>query len=314
MAGGHKAKRRTVLLTGIAGTLGQLTARRLHRHHNVVGVDRRPMPSRAKDIVHMRLDIRRKALENVFRRYRPDAVIHLGVMHDPRQSAEEHHTFNVIGTTRLLEHCHKYGVEKVVVLSSANVYGPRADTSGFLNEDAPLLAAQSFAEMRDLIVVDMLAQGFFWKHPGIETVILRPVHILGRVRNAPSNYLRLNPIPTLMGFDPMVQLISDEDVAKALELALAPRVRGVFNLTGPGQLPLSMAIDEVGGRRLPLPEPLARRALNRMWSWRLTTFPPPELDHIKYSCLVDGERAARELGFTPDYTLRDTLRAVINLA
>jgi UDP-glucose 4-epimerase len=193
------------------------------------------------------------------------------------------------------------------------VYGPRGDTSGFLDEDAPLLAAQAFAEVRDLIVLDMLAQGFFWKHPSIETVILRPVHILGRVRNAPSNYLRLNPVPTLMGFDPMVQVISDMDVAKALELALTPGVRGVFNLVGPGQLPLSMAIDEVGGRRLPLPEPLARVALNRMWRWRLTTFPPPELDHIKYPCLVDGKRAERELDFEPEYTLRDTLRSVIAL-
>jgi UDP-glucose 4-epimerase len=268
------------------------------------------MPTRAKDIVHARLDIRRKGLENVFRKYRPEAVVHLGVMHNPRQSAEEHHTFNLVGTTRLLEHCTKYEVKKVVVLSSANVYGPRKDASGYLTEEHPLLAAQTFPEMRDLIAVDMLAQAFFWKHPRIETVILRPVHILGRVRNAPSNYLRLAHVPVLMGFDPMVQVIHEEDLVCAVAAALKRGVRGIFNVAGPGQLPLSMAIEEVGGRRLPLPEPLARPALRRLWSWRLTNFPPPELDHIKYPCLVDGNRAARELGFQASRGLRETLRAV----
>ncbi len=303
--------RKTVLLTGIAGSLGQLTARILHRSFNVVGVDRRPWTSRAKDIVHVRLDIRRKGLENVFRKHRPEMVVHLGVMHDPRQSSAEHHTFNVVGTTRLLEHCHRYGVKKVVFLSSANVYGPGGVGShGFLTEEQPLLGAQHFPELRDLIAVDMLAQGFLWKHPDIETVVLRPVHILGRVRNAPSNYLRLPTVPTLWGFDPMVQVIHEEDVVESIRLALQTSARGVFNVVGPGALPLSMAIDEVGGRRLSLPEPLARPVLERLWRLRLTSFPAPELDHIKYSCLVDGHLAQDALAFVARRTLQDTLRAV----
>jgi len=305
--------KQTVLLTGLAGTLGQQAARYLHRHFNVVGVDRRPMATRAKDIVHAKVDIRRKALENVFRKYRPTSVIHLGVMHNPRQSVEDHHTFNVVGTMRLLEHCVKYGVKKVVVLSSANVYGPRVDTSGFISEDHPLLGAQTFPELRDLVAVDMLVQGFFWRHPDIETVILRPVHILGRVRNAPSNYLRLNPVPKLMGFDPMMQPIHEEDVVKALGLALKSGVRGIFNLSGPGQLPLSMAITEVGSKVLSLPEPIARIVMRRLWNWRLTNFPPPELDHIKFPCLVDGTRAVKEMGYAPSRNLKDTLRGVWNV-
>ena len=304
------AVRPTVLLTGISGVLGQLAARHLHRHWNVVGVDRRPMHARAKDVQHLRLDIRRKALENVFRKHRPQAVIHLGMMHNLRQSVKEHHTFNVVGTTRLLEHCQKYNVGKVVVLSSANVYGPARDTNGFLTEDHPLLAAQAFPDMRDLVSVDMVAQGFMWRHPEIESVILRPVHILGRVHNAPSNYLRLPSVPTLLGFDPMVQVIHEQDVVVALTMALKAGVRGIFNLVGPGQLPLSMAIEEVGARPAPLPEILARPFLDRLWQLRLTSFPAPELDHIKYACLVDGRRAATQLGFTAARSLRETLRSV----
>ena len=48
----------------------------------------------------------------------------------------------------------------------------------------------------------------------VETAIVRPVHIVGpNVRNAPSTYLRLKYPWTVAGFDPMVQLIHEEDVA-----------------------------------------------------------------------------------------------------
>ena len=93
------------------------------------------------------------------------AVVHLGVMHDPRVSQAEHHTWNVAGFQRLLEYVAQYEVPKLVVLSSANVYGPRPDNPQFLAEDAPLLGGAAFSEIRDLIEVDMLAQWFFWKRP-----------------------------------------------------------------------------------------------------------------------------------------------------
>ena len=231
-------------------------------------------------------------------------------MHDPRRSGAEHHAWNVQGTLRLLEACASYGVPKVIVLSSANVYGPRPDNPQFLTEDAPLMAAQDFPAIRDLIEVDMMASSFFWKSTSIETVILRPVHILGGVRNAPSKYLRLPWVPTLLGFDPMVQVIHEEDVVEAMLCALRPGVRGIFNVVGPGEVPLSTILRELGRPSMPVPHPLARPLLNLLWRGRFTSFPVPELDHIRYVCMVDGTRAARELGFRPRHTLRQTIQAV----
>ena len=177
--------RGTVLVTGVCGRLGKRLVRALHKDANVVGVDRRPFADRPRDVVHEQVDIRRKKLKDVFRAQPIDAIVHLGVMHDPRASATEHHAWNVVGFAKLLEYAAQFKVPKVVVLSSANVYGPQPDNPQFLNEDAPLLGGARFGEIRDLIEVDMLAQSFFWKHPETETVILRPVHILGTVRNAP---------------------------------------------------------------------------------------------------------------------------------
>src|SRR5258708_22330782 len=196
-----------VVITGIVGKLGRRLARRLHRERTVIGIDRREFEGRPKDIEHHQIDIRRKKTQDIFRQTKLAAVVHLGVMHDPRVSQAEHHSWNVAGFQRLLEFVAQYDVPKLIVLSSANVYGPRPDNPQFIPEDAPLLGGAAFSAIRDLIEVDMLAQSFFWKRPDTATVILRPLHIVGNVRNAPSNYLRLNVIPTLMGFDPMVQVL-----------------------------------------------------------------------------------------------------------
>jgi UDP-glucose 4-epimerase len=299
-----------IVITGICGRLGKRLARILHRERKVIGVDRRPFPDKPKDVVHQQVDIRRKKLKDVFRGGDVEAVVHLGVMHDPRASASEHHEWNVAGFAKLLEYVAQFKVPKLVVLSSANVYGPQPGNPQFLTEEAPLLGGARFGEIRDLIEVDMLAQSFFWKHPDTETVILRPVHILGTVHNAPSNFLRLGTIPTLMGYDPMIQVIHERDVVDALIRALARGSRGIFNVAGPEPLPLSRIIKILGRPSLPVPYSMGRMLLQRLWSLRLSTFPPPELDHIRYVCMVDDRRTREVLGFRPGRTIEETVRAV----
>src|SRR5882672_1690560 len=130
--------RDTVLITGISGNLGRTLARTLHRTEKVAGLDRRPFVGKPKDLELHQLDIRKKKVEDVFRRGEIRALLHMAIMHDPRLPQSEHHSFNVLGTKAVLEFAAKYGVEKVVVLSSTNVekvvvlsstnvYGPRPD-------------------------------------------------------------------------------------------------------------------------------------------------------------------------------------------
>lgn len=301
-----------VLVTGICGRLGRLFARLVHREGKVIGIDRRPFHGKPKDIVHHQFDMRRKKTRDVFRAGGIRAVVHLGVMHDLRASSRDHHSWNVVGFQKVLEYLTQYKVPKLVLLSSANVYGPSADNPQFLTEDAPLLGAEHFSEIRDLVEVDMLAQSFFWKHPEVETVILRPCHILGSVKNAPSNYLRLERPITLLGFDPMVQVIHERDVARALVHALKPGIRGIFNVRGPGEVPLSRLFRILGKTTYPLPSGLVASVLSRLWRYRLSQFPGPELDHIRYVCMVDDTRSRTELGFRPEVGLEDTVRAVLD--
>ncbi len=303
---------RLVAITGISGHLGKALAHLLHTESRLVGIDRRPFRDKPKDIEHHEVDIRKRKVEDVFRHHRFEALIHLGIMHDPRMPFSEAHSFNVLGTRKVLDLCVQHGVKKVVVLSSANVYGPLPGNSNFLTEETPLMASDRYSDFRDLIELDMYAQSFMWRHPEVETVIVRPVHIVGpTIRNAPSNYLRLERPVTVLGFDPMIQLIHAEDACRAMVLALRPGLRGVYNVTGPGEVPLSAALKELGRRSIPVPHFLVRGLVRRAYEARLTSFPPEEVDHLQYLCAVDGSRAARELGYAPQYSMRDTIRSVL---
>jgi UDP-glucose 4-epimerase len=307
---------RKVVITGISGRLGRIVARRLHHDldYQIVGLDRRPMPGRPKDIEHHQVDLRSKKARDVFRVGDVDALVHLGVMHDPRARPAELYSWNITGTTKLLEYCQAYRVPKVVLLSSANVYGPRPDNPQFLTEEAPLLAAQRFPQMRDLVEIDHLVSTFLWRAAQVETVILRPVHIVGPVHNAPSNYLRIERPPVLLGFDPMVQLIHVQDVAEAIVTALAPGRRGIYNIVGPGEVPLSTVLGELGREPVSIPHPMAKPILSLAFRLGISSFPVAELDFIRYVCMVDGRRATAELGFRPHFGLRETIRAVDELA
>src|SRR5690606_13306065 len=95
-----------VVVTGISGRFGHIVARRLHHDlgWSIVGLDRRPMHGRPKDIEHYQVDLRSKKARDVFRGD-VDALVHLGVMHDPRARPAELYSWNITGTTKLLEYC-----------------------------------------------------------------------------------------------------------------------------------------------------------------------------------------------------------------
>lgn len=306
------ARRKHVsVITGISGRLGQLLARRLHRleGETVLGIDRRAFSRKPSDVEHFRIDIRRKAAEDVFRTRRVDVIYHLGVMHDPRKDTGEHHSWNILGTRQILEFAKRYDVPKVVMLSTGDVYGPQSDNPAFIAEDAPLLGAQRFAGMRDLIAVDMFAQSYFWKNPEIETVVLRPVHILGAVRNAVSNYLRLPRVPVLLGFDPMVQVLHEEDAVSALIAAARPGVRGVFNVVGPDALPLRKLAQIADRPTIEVPHLVLPGIARRLFQFRIADFPAAELDYIRYSATLDGSRLRQLTRWQHAFSIEEAVAA-----
>jgi UDP-glucose 4-epimerase len=109
----------------------------------------------------------------------------------------------------------------------------------------------------------------------------------------------------LLGFDPMMQFIHEEDLARALLLGVERKLRGVYNVAGPGAVPLSVAIQETGGVPLTLPEMIVRPAVRRLFDLGFYPFPPGAIDFVKYPCTVDDRRFVAATGFKPKWSLHD---------
>lgn len=305
------APRERLLVTGIAGGQGRLLSRRVGDTFSIVGVDRVPWQGHPRHLTMHVLDLRRRKLEDIFRTERPTAVVHLAFVRHFDADPSLRHQVNVSGTRQLLEYCATYGVRRLVVLSSAYVYGALPENPFYMTEDAPLNVSREFPEVRDLAEVDTLCGAFMWRYPHIKTSILRPVNTLGYyVHSAVGRYLRLDYVPTIMGFDPMMQFIHEEDVAEAVALALETGAHGFFNVTGPGAVPLKVAIRESGGRPVSIPDGAARLVLGNLFRMGLFPFPPGAIDFVKYGCTVDGSRFRAATGFTPLFPLRDIFASV----
>lgn len=300
-----------VLITGVAGGLGRLVAKRLIGRVELIGVDREAWADRPRGVPFHQLDLRKKKFEDLVRHERPDTIIHLAFVRHFRSDAELRHDINVSGTRLLLQYAAQYGVARLLIFSSSYVYGALPDNPYYLDEDAPLQVSRTYPEVRDLAEVDTLASAFLWRHPEVKTTILRPVNILGfQVQSSISRYLRLQYVPTIFGFNPMLQFVHEEDVADAIVLAMEKDIRGVFNLEGPGAVPLSVAIDETGGVAVPLPEFVTRPAIGALFRFGLYPFPAGVIDFAKYPCTIDGKRFREATGFEPRRTLEDIFASV----
>lgn len=300
------ASMQKILITGVAGPIGRLLATRLAGSLDVCGVD--VVPWRGANIgvrVH-RVDLRKRKFEDVVRTERPDAVVHMGFMRRFDSSERVRHDVNVRGTKQLLDHCVKYGVGQVMVVSSSAVYGAFAENPYGMDEDFPLSASRTYPEIRDQVEVDTLAGAFIWQHPEIRTAVLRPVHALGpTARSMMSSYLRLPRVPTVMGFDPIIQFIAEDDLVDALVLTLRRRLQGVFNIVGCGQTPLHTAIEAVGATAWPIPGPIFESVGRRLFERGIWGYPPGAIDYLRYPVCVSGRRFVEATGHVPKVSLRE---------
>ncbi|MEW6736218.1 MAG: SDR family oxidoreductase [Acidobacteriota bacterium] len=306
-------KHKRVLITGISGGLAHQVAEMIPKNWDIVGLGLNSLrPVKGRKVEHHRVDITKSKLEDIFRRRQFDCVIHMAINDNPRLPIQERHNINVIGTMKLLDACERYDVKKVVLLSSATVYGANPNNPVYITEDYPLRVIQRYSEISDKVEFDIYCRSWMYKHPNISTIILRPCHVIGsHVRNNFTNYLRLQYIPIPLGFDPMIQVIHEIDMARAIIACLRYDRGGIYNVVGPGELPLTEIINIIGGLPLPVPYTLGYYALKASWLIGIGSLPAPQLEYLMYPCVIDGHSFEKDFHFKPQLTLNETLRATV---
>ena len=297
-----------VLIPGVSSAIGRRVALLLKSEgHEVIGIDARPWGDAPRGIELYEVDIRKRAAEDVFRKRRPEAVIHMATVTSIQLRGEERYRINLGGTRAVFEHSRTYGVEHCIFVGRHTFYGAGPDTPLFHQEDEPPMALATVPELADLVAADLFASTALWRFPELTTTVMRMVYSLGPTGHGTlAGFLRGPRVPTVLGFDPLFQFMHEDDVARAICAALDKRPRGVFNVAGPDPVPLSVIIRETGRREIPVPEILLKAVVGRMGLPRL---PRGALEHIKYPVIVDASAFRKSTDFHHQYDEVATMRA-----
>jgi UDP-glucose 4-epimerase len=174
-------------------------------------------------------------------------------------------------------------------------------------EDEPPMSAQTFTELADLVAADLYAGSALWRYPGITTAVLRIVYTLGPSKHGTlASFLWGPNVPLVMGFDPLFHFIHEQDAANAIVTALAHKLHGIYNVSGPTPVPLSTIVRAAGRRPISVPAAVFKLGLGRLG---LPYLPAGAIDHLKYPIVVDSDAFRRATRYTYNYDERETINS-----
>lgn len=298
---------RVVLVTGVSRFLGARVANTLQADpgiERVIGVDTVPPAGPLGRTEFVRVDIRTPSIAKVISSARVDTVVHLNLVTSPSGQRSATKEINVIGTMQLLGACQRSPyTRKLVVRSSAAVYGSSPKDPAAFTEDSHAAVPPSSGYAKDALEVEGYVRGLQRRRSDLTVSVLRFANFLGAGVDSPlTRYLRMPVVPTVLGFDPRLQFLHEDDGVEVLRRMTVEDHPGVFNVAGDGVLLLSQCLRRAGRQQLPLPGPafgLVGDTGKRMGG--LPGFSDELRRWLTYGRVIDTTRLVEELSWRPKY-------------
>ncbi len=310
--------KKTVVVTGAAGAWGArvMAALQPTPGMRLVGIDVRPPAQPLPDVDYWQADVRDESIADFLRDVRADTVVHLA-FHERSRRKEAVFDSNVLGTMHLVGSCADAGVRKVVLRSSTMVYGAQASNPMYLPESRALQARSRHAYVRELIDVEKFVADFRREYPDLTITVLRLANVVGHgVHSALNSLMAVPVVPSLLGFDPLLQVIHVDDAVAALtHAATAVDFDGVVNIAADGVLPLWQILGMSGRPTVPVVHLLANptiRVTQLIGLGRLLVAVPFDPDYLRYPWVADNRKMIAEFGFVPVLNAEEALRAYLN--
>ena len=308
---------RRVAVTGASGYLGRLLMNRLARREEVeriLAIDIRPLRRELPPKVDfVKRDITQD-ISDLLIKHRIDSVAHLAFVIRPDRNKERARRVNVDGAATVLDGCAAAGVEHVLYMSSATVYGAHPDNPPVLTERAPLRPVTGFQYAEAKVEVEELLREFENRHRGAGVCVLRACPVLGPdADNFVARNLARRVLVGVAGYDPPMQLLHEDDASEIMARCLLNRVDGTYNVGGRDTLQMSEMARMAGSRLVRLPVPLLYRATELSWRLGLQgNTPACGLDYIRYPWVMSGERLKREHKLIARHTSREAWDAFVS--
>jgi nucleoside-diphosphate-sugar epimerase len=289
-----------VAVTGAARGLGHALASRLascDRVGRVIAID--DHRGEATGVTWRVVDVRDPALAG--RLAGVDVVVHTDLDLAPDSDYKARRAFNVRGAQTVLTAAAAGSVGRVVLVTSAMVYGARPDNPVPLPENAPLGADQDGSVVGDLLEIEQLAKRSARAHLGMAVTVVRPAALVGEgVDTLITRHFEAPRLLAVKGCAPRWQFCHVDDLVSALELAVAGEVTGAFAVGCDGWLEPEQLEELSGLKRIELPAGLTFATAQRLHRAGLTPAPVNDLHFVVYPWVVDCQ-ALRAAGWRPSY-------------
>ena len=240
-----------------------------------------------------------------------DVVVHADMDTSAVTEPRQRRALNVRGAQTVLTAAAAERVGRVVLVTSAMVYGARPDNPVPLPEDAPLLADADGSVAGDLLEVEEIARRSRRVNPGTAVTVVRPAGLVGDgVDTLLTRHFEAPRLLAVRGCAPRWQFCHVDDLVSALELAAVGDVTGDFAVGCDG----SLAQDEVeelsGLKSIELPARLTFGTAQRLHRLGVTPAQAGELRYMVYPWVVDCA-ALRAVGWRPSYDNASALTALL---
>jgi len=241
-----------------------------------------------------------------------DVVVHADVDMSLDQDPRQRRALNLRGAQTVLTVAAAERISRVVLLSSAMVYGGRPDNPVPLPEDAPLLAATDGSVAGDLLEIEHLARHSRRVNPSTLITVARPAAIVGDGGDTLlTRHFEAPRLLAVRGCESRWQFCHVEDLASALELAATGAVNGHFAVGSDGWLSRA-ELEEISGlKSIELPARLTFGTAQRLHRLGVTPAPAAELHYAVYPWVVDCA-VLRAVGWRPAYDNAAALRQLLS--
>ncbi len=309
---------RRVLITGISGPVATALASRLEADERVSyvgGVDLVEPSQPLGRTEFIRADLRSPLVAKVIESTRIDTLVHLGITTTPGQAGGRVRMkeLNVIGTMQLLAAAQRAPrLRRVTVRSTTAVYGSSPQNPSLITEDLPLGAPPRSGYARDATEIESYTRALQRRRPDLTITVLRLANTVGPSVETPLTlYFGLPVVPTVLGFDPRVQLLSEADAVGAIERATLEPRPGIYNIAGAGVVYLSQAIRMAGKPSAPIPKPMMPwlAGVLRRAGW--VDFTADQLGFLVHGRVGDTTRMRERFGYHPKASTREALEAFL---
>jgi UDP-glucose 4-epimerase len=302
-----------VLITGLSSYWGGRLAQALEgfeQIETIIGIDSREPTLELERTEFVKVHNQHSLVQRIVRAAEIDTLIDTRlIVNSVAAPARVTHENNVIGTMNILAACSGADspVRKVIFKSSTHCYGAEQDDPAFFTEGMTRRHRPATSLERDIVEAEEAVTDFADKHPDVTVTVLRFANVLGPdVQTAFTRMFGLPLVPMVLGFDPRLQFVHEEDVVHALEHAAVGNHPGTFNVAADGVLALSEAIGLLGKRPLPILPPFGSGLLAgplRRLGFRI----PDEMNNLlRFGRGVDNRRF-KATGFQYGFTSRETV-------